>query len=140
MTTIAPRFSKHRAKYIPIILRVIASLVILTAGGVTYYVFGQKPKIETDDGSGTLSGTLVQTVQVENYENGLIISEFEPDEPAGKYTFASSAIVDGKMVTAPTAVMSSVASVTWNPSSQQLDLQLFDGDSVSLDQVRTIAN
>jgi hypothetical protein len=44
------------------------------------------------------------------------------------------------MVTAPTAVMSSVASVTWNPSSQQLDLQLFDGDSVSLDQVRTIAN
>lgn len=25
--------------------------------------------------------------QVENYENGLIISEFEPDEPAGKYTF-----------------------------------------------------
>ena len=62
------------------------------------------------------------------------------DMPAGKYTFASSAIIDGKMVTAPTAVMSSVASVTWNPSSQQLDLQLFDGDSVSLDQVRTIAN
>ncbi len=73
MTTIAPRFSKHRAKYIPIILRVIASLVILTAGGVTYYVFGQKPKIETDDGSGTLSGTLVQTVQVENYEKPIIV-------------------------------------------------------------------
>lgn len=62
------------------------------------------------------------------------------DMPSGKYTFASSAIVDGKMVMAPTAVMSTVASVTWNPSSQQLDLQLFDGDSVSLDQVRTIAN
>jgi len=37
-------------------------------------------------------------------------------------------------------VLSEVASVSWNPNSQQLDLQLHDGDSVSLDQIKTISN
>ena len=60
--------------------------------------------------------------------------------PVGKYTFAASAIVDGKIETASTSVLSEVASVSWNPNSQQLDLQLHDGDSVSLDQIKTISN
>ena len=60
--------------------------------------------------------------------------------PFGKYTFAASAIVDGKIETAPTSVLSEVASVSWNPNSQQLDLQLHDCDSVSLDQIKTISN
>jgi hypothetical protein len=60
--------------------------------------------------------------------------------PKGEYRFTSSAIIDGKLVATPTSVLSEVASVTWNPNNQQLDLQLRDGSSVSLDGIRTISN
>ncbi|EGG28298.1 Flagellar basal-body rod modification protein FlgD [Aequoribacter fuscus] len=60
--------------------------------------------------------------------------------PKGEYRFTASAIIDGKLVATPTSVLNEVASVTWNPSNQQLDLQLRDGSSVSLDGIRTISN
>lgn len=55
-------------------LKVICSLLILTAGGVTYYVFGQKPEIETIDESHLNQGVLIETVQVGTYNKPVNVS------------------------------------------------------------------
>src|SRR6056297_3230392 len=54
-------------------LKVIASLLIITAGGVTFYVFGQKPEIETIDESHLNQGVLIETVQVSTYNEPVTV-------------------------------------------------------------------
>ncbi|WP_417849911.1 efflux RND transporter periplasmic adaptor subunit [Thalassoglobus sp.] len=73
MTTNSPRRSFYPARYFPMVLRVVVSLGILTAGGVSYFVFGQKPEIPTDDGSGKPVGTLVQSVTIQEYNKPIMV-------------------------------------------------------------------
>jgi hypothetical protein len=51
----------------------------------------------------------------------------------------ASAVIDGRLEIAPVSVLETVSSVSWNPSGQQLDLQLLGGDTVSLAEIQTIA-
>jgi flagellar basal-body rod modification protein FlgD len=59
--------------------------------------------------------------------------------PVETYQITASAIVDGRMQIAPVSILETVSSVSWNPSGQQLDLQLLGGDTVSLAEIQTIA-
>ena len=59
--------------------------------------------------------------------------------PVDRYQVTASALVDGSIQVAPVSILETVSSVSWNPSIQQLDLQLLGGDTVSLAEIQTIA-
>jgi len=59
--------------------------------------------------------------------------------PVDTYQITASAVIDGRLEIAPVSVLETVSSVSWNPSGQQLDLQLLGGDTVSLAEIQTIA-
>lgn len=59
--------------------------------------------------------------------------------PVDTYQITASAVVDGRLEIAPVSVLETVSSVSWNPNTSQLDLQLLGGDTVSLAQIQTIA-
>ena len=98
------------------------------------------------------------TMSVYNKEGELVfrqnVGELEPGEhrfawsgqdsdgnqmPVETYQITASAIVDGRMQIAPVSILETVSSVSWNPTGQQLDLQLLGGDTVSLAEIQTIA-
>jgi flagellar basal-body rod modification protein FlgD len=47
--------------------------------------------------------------------------------PVDTYQITASAVIDGRLEIAPVSVLETVSSVSWNPSGQQLDLQLLGG-------------
>lgn len=53
--------------------KVLVSLLLITAGSVTYYVFGQKPEIETLDESQLDKGVLVETTAVASYTDPVMV-------------------------------------------------------------------
>jgi flagellar basal-body rod modification protein FlgD len=103
-------------------------------------------------------GADLLTMSVYNKEGELVfrqnVGELEPGEhrfawsgqdsdgnqlPVETYQITASAIKDGRMQIAPVSILETVSSVSWNPSGQQLDLQLLGGDTVSLAEIQTIA-
>ena len=103
-------------------------------------------------------GSDLLTMSVYNKEGELVfrqnVGELEPGEhrfawsgqdsdgnqlPVETYQITASAIVDGRMKIAPVSILETVSSVSWNPTVQQLDLQLLGGDTVSLAEIQTIA-
>ena len=103
-------------------------------------------------------GADLLTMSVYNKEGELVfrqnVGELEPGEhrfawsgqdsdgnqlPVETYQITASAIVDGRMQIAPVSILETVSSVSWNPSIQQLDLQLLVRDTVSLAEIQTIA-
>jgi len=104
------------------------------------------------------NGADLLTMSVYNKEGELVfrqnVGELEPGEhrfawsgqdsngnqlPVDTYQITASAIKDGRMQIAPVSILETVSSVSWNPSGQQLGLQLLGGDTVSLAEIQTIA-
>jgi flagellar basal-body rod modification protein FlgD len=58
--------------------------------------------------------------------------------PNGSYVMSASVVRNGKLETAPVTTMAEVKSVSWDPESQELSLEVGDGDFVTLAQVERI--
>ena len=90
-------------------------------------------------------GADMLTMSVYNKEGELVfrqnVGELEPGEhrfawsgqdsdgnqlPVDTYQITASAIADGRMQIAPVSILETVSSVSWNPTGQQLDLQLLE--------------
>ena len=56
----------------------------------------------------------------------------------GNYVMSASVVRNGKLETAPVTTMAEVKSVSWDPESQELSLEVGDGDFVTLAQVERI--
>lgn len=61
------------ASWFRVVLKVTTSLVIIATGGITFYVFGQKPEIEKKSTSNLLAGVLVQTVRLQEYQEPIVL-------------------------------------------------------------------
>tara|TARA_B110000046_G_C13024129_1_gene412845 strand:+ start:5430 stop:6116 length:687 start_codon:yes stop_codon:yes gene_type:complete len=60
--------------------------------------------------------------------------------PNGNYVMSASVVRNGKLEAAPVTTMADVKSVSWDPESQELSLEVGDGDFVTLAQVERIGN
>ena len=58
--------------------------------------------------------------------------------PNGNYVMSASVVRNGKLEAAPVTTMAEVKSVSWDPESQDLSLEVGDGDIVTLAQVERI--
>ena len=58
--------------------------------------------------------------------------------PNGNYVMSASVVRNGKLEAAPVTTMADVKSVSWDPESQELSLEVGDGDFVTLAAVERI--
>jgi flagellar basal-body rod modification protein FlgD len=58
--------------------------------------------------------------------------------PNGNYVMSASVVRNGKLEATPVTTMAEVKSVSWDPESQDLSLEVGDGDIVTLAQVERI--
>ena len=58
--------------------------------------------------------------------------------PRGDYLMTANIVRNGKIETAPVTTMAQVKSVKWDPQSQQLSLEVGDGEFISLAAVERI--
>ncbi len=76
MNAKAPRHSFLKAKPMSKFITIFVAILILTMGGVTFLLFGQKPDIETDDAAASAAGVLVETVELSEFNKPITI-EFD---------------------------------------------------------------
>ena len=60
--------------------------------------------------------------------------------PAGKYIIKANVVNDGKLVAVPVTTLVSVKSVSWKPDTQEINLEIDGGSSVTMGEVARIAN
>ena len=58
--------------------------------------------------------------------------------PSGNYLMSVSAVLNGQQQPVPVSTFSPVKSVKWDPSTQQLSLEIGDGNFVPLSSVERI--
>ncbi len=76
MNAKATRHSFLEAKSMSLFIRILGSISILVVGVLTFYLYGQKPEIETDDEGGSAAGVLVETVELTQFDQPITI-EFD---------------------------------------------------------------
>ena len=59
--------------------------------------------------------------------------------PSGDYRMTASYIRHGKLETAPVTTLTEVRSVSWNPNSQEMSLEVGNGSMVSMSDVKRIS-
>ena len=58
--------------------------------------------------------------------------------PEGSYMMTASAVINGKLETVPVTTMANVRSVSWDPSAQQITLEVGDNVFVALTDIERI--
>ena len=59
--------------------------------------------------------------------------------PEGSYLMSASAVINGKLETVPVTTMADVRSVSWDPSAQEITLEVGDNVFVALADIERIA-
>ena len=59
--------------------------------------------------------------------------------PVGSYSFMAISETNGRRIEQPTAAVSRVTSVVWNPATQTINLDLSSGDSVAMSEIDRIS-
>ena len=59
--------------------------------------------------------------------------------PSGNYTMSASYIRNGKLETAPVTTFAKVKSVSWDPVAQEMALEIGNGTTVAMSDVKRIS-
>lgn len=60
--------------------------------------------------------------------------------PVGNYVIKANVVTDGKLVAVPVTTLVGVESVSWKPDTQEINLEIDGGRSVTMGEVARIAN